>query len=200
MTTTATPPRKLPKLDRDRIARAARETVRQELKNCRTPETLLRRSTQIVQHAEEVIEQHRPTRDEAALSLALHEGRRAVNDVIGVHRSYFYGMRTKALRLTEEEKAAHWLEESAPGVRRTKEEVQARAFEVGVPIIEDAASLAAHWGEQVALADEQATAAREIRDNAIRTCWDNGWSRGRIAAIAGVDESRISQIVGEAKA
>lgn len=191
MTTTIAKPRKPAKLDRPRIVMEESAAVARALRAARKPERRLELASEIVAAAEREVAPLRPQRDAAALSLALYDGVRAVQDVIGVSRIYFYAMRFEALGLTEEERGA-WLKTA------TREQVAERAQTVGVPHVEEAIDVASSTGEQIARAEERAAVARIIRDTAIVELWRAGWNRGPIAAIAHVAESRISQIVGAA--
>lgn len=189
---TMTPSGKLPKLDLARIEQDARRDVHDLTKFSRSPVSRLKTAAGIVNNAVDEMQPLRGPRDAAALSLSLHDGVRAVHDVIGVSRAYFHAMRCKALQLSEAERGT-WLKNA------DRDRVAGRAVEMGVPRVEDAATIVVDLGRRVADLDARAAAARVVRDAAIRELAGppHNWSRRQIAEVAGFDDSRVSQILGE---
>lgn len=138
----------------------------------------------------------RALRDELALSLALHDGVRAVQNALGVNRNRFYEMRCDALGLTGEDRKAKWLE---PRDGETHDQrlarIAARAADAGVKRYPP---LNMKWlleiATSVATADTAAAMARDIRDQMVLELLERGWVRREIAAVIGRSVTRISRI------
>jgi hypothetical protein len=88
------PNAKLPRLDRPAIRAAATDAVKAELAAIPNRLDRLEAAAKIADTAQADADKVRPKRDAAALSLATHDGLRALNTVIGVNRTRWYEIRT----------------------------------------------------------------------------------------------------------
>lgn len=186
------PTSRLPRLDRKAIDAAERAAVDTDLAEVTDLADRLAVASRIVNDAAEVAAANRPRRDAYALSLWAYEGHRTLNAVIGVNRTRWHEMRCDALKLTAEERAAHWLRTA------TGEQIAERAEHVGLRHYkaENANKALPSLAVQVAQAEAREDAARVYRDEAAATLAapPHSWSRPRIATVMGRDPSRVTHI------
>lgn len=179
----------LPHLDRRNIREVETIAVDTILAAIPDREARLVRAGEIADEAQTIADRWRPQRDQAALSLALYDGHRGLNSVIGVTRTRFYDMRADALHLTKAEKKAKWL------VKASRDQVVARARQHGVEHIPDAIKKLPRYANRVAAAKERDQAARAVRDRLVADLLRDGRTPSELGDLIGRNRSRVWQVI-----
>ncbi|MEQ7008351.1 hypothetical protein ABN028_19440 [Actinopolymorpha sp. B17G11] len=167
-----------PTLDREEIQARENRYVERQVADLVTAdageaelEAAAKKLGRIRKAALRAIEEYRPVRDAAALSLALNDGVRGVYGVAGFNRSYFVRMRQEAL---------------AAG---------------GAKVVRGAAKKLVEAAGKVAQAEARIDAVRPVRDVvANRLIGEFSWTRRAVADLMGVTEGAIAQRVRQRSA
>lgn len=179
----------LPALDRRAILDVETAAVDALLSVIDNPEDRLAAAARLADENQVAADRWRPRRDAAALSVAIYDGHRAINRVVGVNRTRFYTMRASALGLTAAEQAASWL------VKASREQVIARARRHDVAHIPDAVTTLPRLAQRVAAAEARAAVARSVRDRLITDMMAAGHTEVQVAEIIGRTRARVWQVM-----
>lgn len=188
---------RLPHLDQQLVHREAMALWDDALAGTVGPEERLLASATLVKVCNRTIDRLRPERDALAVSLALYDGAKAMDKVIGVARTRFHALTSEALCITDAERAAGWRASA------TRKQIAARARRNRVYHHEPvrASQRVVRISHQVAVAEEAASLGREVRDRAANELMAEpyNWMRAEVAAMVGLNPSRLSHIAAEAR-
>ena len=197
---------KLPKLDKKGIRETETAAVMTTLDSIEDDEARLKKSAQIIAEANGVISEYDGRLRKLGLSLALHDGARAVYDAMGMSRGAFYAMTERVLGdlvdvevhhkdgSTTVEKQWKWVDR--PTVWTP--EVKARAKARRVLWHRNAATELPELGPRVFAARCRADAATKVRNELVRKLAVSSEVMEEIAAMIGRDRSRVYHIKGRA--
>lgn len=183
-TTTRSGHPKVPVLDTAAIHAAAEKRVQDALNGITDPRDRLAVLGDLDAEANAVKTEWEPVMRRQALSLALHEGARAVNRSIGVSREAFSRMTRTAL--------GDWPERPLMWDETVRERARARKVHYYSKAVTELPEIAA----KVETAKAVLEAIRPLRDELVRELFAAGLKRVEIAEIIGRNPSRVSHITG----
>lgn len=191
---------KVPRLDTEHIRASERSAVQVTLDSIRSRNRRLQQACAIIDEANRIIRDNDGYLKALALSLALHEGARAVYNACGLSRSAFYQMTEKALgderkvhnpKTGRDEIRYEWPERPQVWTPAISERAKAKK----VRFHRDAVTELPKYGELVYAARVRLEAATEIRDELVVELIDSGKTPVEVGHLIGRDRSRVWHIL-----